>query len=362
MGRACCAANLNPVAEKPNTREEMESVEEKQQQQQQQQPVTAVDVKEDPTEVRYVLTQKGGQALLYGGHCFHRVRDGENRKTFWRCSKSRTTESCEVGVTTLENHVVGVRGQHNHPAEYNSDRIRASSEIQQNWRRPKAAKMPAEKIAAYRIPVTSSSFTAGAAAPLPTLIPSHHTSLTPLSHTVVVTATNHHHLAMPGLLRVNTDSAHALPHPPPMTFGSIPQIAIPEPKRVCLEANNHHHHQHSHHTNNAPSSLLVKVRVCGSGECDFVEVEVGALTYPALVAVCCEELELTTADVAKIRKLPNVLVRKDRDVQRMKDGQELEVVLKSDLLSSSTGNAVSIIFPPAAAASGAYSIHFHAHC
>ena len=81
----------------------------------------------------------------------------------------------------------------------------------------------------------------------------------------------------------------------------------------------------------------------------------GALTYLALVAACCEELELTTTDVAKIRKLPNVLVRKDRDVQRMKDGQELEVVLKSDLLSSSTGNAVSVISPPAAAASGAYS-------
>ena len=84
------------------------------------------------------------------------------------------------------------------------------------------------------------------------------------------------------------------------------------------------------------SSLQVKVRVCGSGECDFVEVEVGALTYPALVAACCEELELTTTDVAKIRKLPNVLVRKDRDVQRMKDGQELEVVLKTHHPSTNT--------------------------
>ena len=89
----------------------------------------AVEVKEDPTEVRYVLTQKGGQALLYGGHCFYKVRDGENRKTFWRCSKYRT-ESCEVRVTTLENQVVGVRGQHKHPAENNSDRIRVSSEAQ----------------------------------------------------------------------------------------------------------------------------------------------------------------------------------------------------------------------------------------
>ena len=100
-----------------------------QQQQQQQQQQMQAEVKEDPTEVRYVLTQKGGQALLYGGHCFYKVRDGENRKTFWRCSKYRT-ESCEVRVTTLEDQVVGVRGQHRHPAENNSDRIRASSETQ----------------------------------------------------------------------------------------------------------------------------------------------------------------------------------------------------------------------------------------
>ena len=85
----------------------------------------SVEVKEDPTKVQYVLTQKGGQALLYGGHCFYKVRDGENRKTFWRCSKYRT-ESCEVRVTTLEDQVVGIRGQHKHPAENNSDRIRTS--------------------------------------------------------------------------------------------------------------------------------------------------------------------------------------------------------------------------------------------
>ena len=78
------------------------------------------------------------------------------------------------------------------------------------------------------------------------------------------------------------------------------------------------------------SSVLVKVRVCGSGECDFVEVEVKPVTYLALLAACCEELELASSDVAKIRKLPNVLIRKDKDIQRMRDGQELEVVLKSD--------------------------------
>ena len=96
--------------------------------------------------------------------------------------------------------------------------------------------------------------------------------------------------------------------------------------------------------------------MCGSGECDFVEVEVGPLTYPALMTACCEELELATSDVAKIRKLPNILIRKDKDVQRMKDGQELELVLKNDPMSATvTNNAMSVISPPAAAASGGYS-------
>ena len=103
------------------------------------------------------------------------------------------------------------------------------------------------------------------------------------------------------------------------------------------------HASHSHTaTSLAPSpsssmqlSLLVKVRVCGSGEGDFVEVEVGPATYPSLLAACCEELEVASTDVVKIRKLPNVLIRKDRDVQRMKDGQELEVVLKSEATPTS---------------------------
>ena len=80
--------------------------------------------------------------------------------------------------------------------------------------------------------------------------------------------------------------------------------------------------------------LVVKVRQCGSGESDFVEVEVVALTYQALLHACCEELELSTTDVAKIRKLPNILVRKDRDIQRMREGQELEVVIKSETVTN----------------------------
>ena len=74
--------------------------------------------------------------------------------------------------------------------------------------------------------------------------------------------------------------------------------------------------------------VTFKIRVAEK-ETDFVEVELSSLTYLSLLAAICEEFELTSSDVAKIRKLPNVLVRKDKDVQRLKEGQELEIILNS---------------------------------
>lgn len=79
----------------------------------------------------------------------------------------------------------------------------------------------------------------------------------------------------------------------------------------------------------------MKVRVSGSGESDFVEVEVPSLSYSSLLKSCSEELEVATHEIAKIRKLPNVWVRKDKDVQRMKEGQELEVIIKSGSATAS---------------------------
>ena len=69
------------------------------------------------------------------------------------------------------------------------------------------------------------------------------------------------------------------------------------------------------------------MRVSGSGESDFVEVEVPSLNYSSLLKSCCEELEVAPHEAAKIRKLPNVLIRRDKDVQRLKEGQELEIIL-----------------------------------
>lgn len=75
--------------------------------------------------------------------------------------------------------------------------------------------------------------------------------------------------------------------------------------------------------------LVLKVRVHESRERDFIEVEIASMTYQTLLETCAEELNLNVSEISKIRKLPNVLVRNDRDVCRMSSGQELEVVKSS---------------------------------
>lgn len=106
----------------------------------------------------------------------------------------------------------------------------------------------------------------------------------------------------------------------------------------------HYYHKHTTPPAAAPTSspvstrpnayittipLVIKVRLADSGESDFVEVELEILSFQALLRACCEELDISIIEVSKIRKLPNVLIRKDKDVQRLKSGQELELVLKA---------------------------------
>ena len=83
------------------------------------------------------------------------------------------------------------------------------------------------------------------------------------------------------------------------------------------------------------SSIIIRARVASAGGdtsvvSDFVEVEVPSLSYSSLLKCCCEELEVPPEGVARIRKLPNVWIRKDKDVQRLIEGQELEVILKTE--------------------------------
>ncbi|NWT53255.1 ANR40 protein, partial [Erythrocercus mccallii] len=75
--------------------------------------------------------------------------------------------------------------------------------------------------------------------------------------------------------------------------------------------------------------LVLKVRVQNLRDNDFIEIELDRqeLTYQDLLRVSCCELSINPQQVEKIRKLPNTLVRKDKDVARLQDFQELELVL-----------------------------------
>uniref|UniRef100_A0A8C6YVC4 Ankyrin repeat domain-containing protein 40-like n=1 Tax=Nothoprocta perdicaria TaxID=30464 RepID=A0A8C6YVC4_NOTPE len=90
--------------------------------------------------------------------------------------------------------------------------------------------------------------------------------------------------------------------------------------------------------------LVLKVRVQNLRDTDFIEIELDRqeLTYQDLLRVSCCELGVNPEQVEKIRKLPNTLVRKDKDVARLQDFQELELVLaKSD--NSPFRNAASTL-------------------
>lgn len=79
------------------------------------------------------------------------------------------------------------------------------------------------------------------------------------------------------------------------------------------------------------NELVLKVRVANSVEQDFIELEIekNRLSFEYVVSTICRELNVNPSIVHKLRKLPNTIVRKDKDVQRFVDFQELEVVLSS---------------------------------
>lgn len=78
--------------------------------------------------------------------------------------------------------------------------------------------------------------------------------------------------------------------------------------------------------------IVLKLRIANSEEEDFIEVDLdrSSLTFQILEIVCCDELGIEANNIKKIRKLPNTIVRNDRDTKRLVSFQELEVVLKGE--------------------------------
>ncbi|XP_053975193.1 ankyrin repeat domain-containing protein 40-like [Hylaeus volcanicus] len=77
-----------------------------------------------------------------------------------------------------------------------------------------------------------------------------------------------------------------------------------------------------------PDELVLKIRVADAPDPDFIEIELpqSNLTYQALIRVCCQELNIDPNQIVKLRKLPNTKLRKDEDIQRLRNFQEIEVV------------------------------------
>ena len=88
------------------------------------------------------------------------------------------------------------------------------------------------------------------------------------------------------------------------------------------------------------TELVLKVRVAHVSETDFIEIELDKtqLTFEALIDTMCSQLDIDRQLVTKVRKLPNTIVRKDKDVRRLVDFQELELVLSTKVLSASSRN------------------------
>ena len=77
--------------------------------------------------------------------------------------------------------------------------------------------------------------------------------------------------------------------------------------------------------------ICIKARVGEIGELDFIEVDIDVerCTFEEFKFILCRELQIDTQEfsVLKVRKLPNTIVRNDRDISRLKEGFEVEFIL-----------------------------------
>ncbi|CAL4081588.1 unnamed protein product, partial [Meganyctiphanes norvegica] len=81
---------------------------------------------------------------------------------------------------------------------------------------------------------------------------------------------------------------------------------------------------------NRKEELVLKIRVANMEDTDFIEMDIKCsdLTYGQLLTLCCRELGVNAQLVERIRKLPNTRLRNDRDIRRLTEYQELEIVMK----------------------------------
>ncbi|ELT88914.1 hypothetical protein CAPTEDRAFT_149917 [Capitella teleta] len=142
---------------------------------------------------------------------------------------------------------------------------------------------------------------------------------------------------------------------PPFPYASVPTAPRPMEPPNLMSMKLGDHLQSSRLPAMSPyasgvtdlDELVIKIRIANSAERDFIEVELDRkrLTYENLMTTMCSELQVNRTLVHKIRKLPDTIVRKDKDVKRFHDFQDLELVLTNKTISESSRNYHSAVSP-----------------
>ena len=77
------------------------------------------------------------------------------------------------------------------------------------------------------------------------------------------------------------------------------------------------------------AGILIKVRLFGSRY--FFEMDLPSLTFQTLLGISAQETGIEMAKIHLVRKLPDVIVRDDRDVARFKEGEKIELVTSKEV-------------------------------
>jgi len=76
--------------------------------------------------------------------------------------------------------------------------------------------------------------------------------------------------------------------------------------------------------------MILKVRVAGNDDPDYIEIELpgDSLSLEALILTAASELEVEAGQVERVRRMPNTRLRRDKEVARLPDYQEIELVIR----------------------------------
>lgn len=80
--------------------------------------------------------------------------------------------------------------------------------------------------------------------------------------------------------------------------------------------------------------FILKIRE--GGEQSFIECELKEKTLSSLLNLISEEFCLPEENIAVLRKLPNVLIRNDKDVNRLKSNTEIEFITHGNIIITNT--------------------------